>query len=311
MNNIMYVLHMTNIYNLKSILESGEIYNDLKREYKRIKSMGYTTSEQRYPLLTAEGQFPGVYMSIVDSIRMRHTPLSMDKDEVAMVFCPDILKRGDYHFNKHDWNGYLIENMTLFTLSEILEHVDKGELSTDNELVFHNPVSLQYLKELWVGTPRQEARTKAIVEFIGLNIPVRVMKIHEPIIPDCNIDTVYPADYCYYLHDFLKTDQPDEYQITSSPQWYKRMIGFCDVDTQNMDEKQADPRYWNAPLRQPIYKPTLFANNDQLKRYLVQQGVTPSFVQRLDRQTLKYLRRYMTRVDLKKLILYSRYDFPM
>jgi hypothetical protein len=309
MNNVMYLIHLTDISNLKKILETGEIYNELKRGYNQIESLGYTTTDNKNPLLTADGQFPGVYMIVVDSIRMRNTPTEIPGNEVAMVFCPDILKRGDFHFNKHDWNGYLIENMTLFTLSELLTHINNGELSPDNEIIFHNSVSLRYLKELWVGTRKQEARAKAIVDNLGLRIPIRRVTTHEPIISNCNIDTSYAADYCYYLHDFVKTDRPDEYQIISSPEWYKRMVGFCDVNAQNVDEKQEDPQKWNRLLRRPIYETKHFANNDAVKRYLINQGVTPYFVHALDRQTLKYLRKYMTVVDVKKLILYSQYDF--
>ena len=168
-NKILYLSHTTNIKNLKSILLSRELYTPFKLSYKSIEPLGYNTggSKKKYPLLVDEKDadgFPGVYMSLIDKNYMTQLDnLKFKKDEVQMIFCPDILKRGDFHYNKTDSNGFINKNLTFLTLDDILEYI---ELNNDklNEVVFHNPVSLNYLKEIWVDTEDKKYKVEKILD---------------------------------------------------------------------------------------------------------------------------------------------------
>lgn len=314
MDNILCLIHNTNIVNLESLLLGGEIYNTTKLRLKRRDAVGYTVQENskiKYPLLTDPDQFPGVYMSLIDSKSNRDVKYADSKD-VSLVFCPDILLRGDFHYNKIDSNGFLNEGNTLFNLEELLYYLEYNPNHKLNEVVFHNPVSLQYLRGIWVDTAEKKSVVNDILKKLQINIPVQIVRKYKNVrVPYCNLIKTYNSNYCYYLDSIIKPDINKPSEFPWSKAFYNRMLNYCEISEPN----PPNPKDMYALLKQSIFKRdvSLFSRvfNRDLKyfrEYLHQKGVTKKFINSLDDFTLTYLREHMTVVDLKNIILYSKYD---
>lgn len=137
-----------------------------------------------------EGQFIGVYVSPLRDTEPTPVTLYSGGKEVFFVFSVALLERADYHMNLTDANGYLTQqSYSPANLWAVLEQ--EWDLP---EIVFHNPVSLEYLEKILVPQDQfmafcsllkqklsneQFDNVTGLVEtFDGKTIPPRLFQLH-------------------------------------------------------------------------------------------------------------------------------------
>ncbi len=138
------LVHQTSQANAVRILKSGTLLTG--RELVKLPSIpqGWTTYVDEAGQL-AKDQFIGVYLTPLPYGRSMPLDVFYDSD-VAFVFSPALLDRADYHMNLRDQQGYLTK---LSYAPQTLRDVSKQEWRQP-EIVFHNPVSLEYLERIYV-----------------------------------------------------------------------------------------------------------------------------------------------------------------
>lgn len=143
---LLYLVHQTPFRNLSAILESGELLTYLEAGKRGVSTAGMTTATGNSATVNDDA-YPGVYMSaIFDKFIGMEIP-QFFPDVVNLVFCPDLLARGDYHYNLTDMNGFINLN-TRFAGVQIKDE----EVDIMNEVVFHHNVPLiPFLRQIWVS----------------------------------------------------------------------------------------------------------------------------------------------------------------
>ena len=204
------LLHTTNIKNVKSILKNGFILSAVDADKQEIKlQYGFTTGGE----WKSGDQYPGVYFApfIKNDVgnKIKYTEYEglnykgelIVIKEVQFVFCTDLLKRGDFHYNEYDSNGFI--SSISHNYNSMIEYFQqKGHVIPD-EIVFHNRVPLKpFLKEIWVerNEIKEELLKSLLPEYHNL---VKVQSYYPDIIFKCNehIDKLHP-NYCYYLDKY-------------------------------------------------------------------------------------------------------------
>ena len=137
------LLHETSEANAIRIFQSWKLITG--RELDELEDQPYNLFGKPLKKSLDSNQFVGVYMEpfrVNEPTRMSfYTPT-----DVALIFSVALLDRDDYHMNLEDQNGYLTH------ISYAPENLK--EVLTQNwnnpEIVFHNPVSLDYLQGIFV-----------------------------------------------------------------------------------------------------------------------------------------------------------------
>lgn len=116
--DILALLHVSSIDNIENILKSKELYTQQKFRYSKIKDKGLPTDEYKHIFNPIGDQYPGVYFSVIDT---NFKPVIYSEEDIFLIFCKDLLKRGDFHYNYIDANGFMNEGNTLFGENELTE----------------------------------------------------------------------------------------------------------------------------------------------------------------------------------------------
>lgn len=166
---IVGLIHQTSYNNFVNILENKELYTNVKLWYKNIKNIeGFTVGD--FTPSIVRDQFPGVYMGLI-------TENDLDKkikyfSPISLLFCKTLLKRDDFIYNKYDSNGFSNKDFTITSLEELNNYIEEGNFDNTNEIVFINPVSLKYLKEIWVKDSKLKMKLDKLLLKNKLAIPV-------------------------------------------------------------------------------------------------------------------------------------------
>ena len=118
MDNVLYLVHSTDKY-------SGD-WTELKPSKD-------------------EGQFPGVYFTIITKENIHKMELFPGKH--LLLFSRRLLLQHNYHINLRDYNGNISENNTYFpwNLEDAVHQINIHKHRIGNEAVFHDPISMEYL----------------------------------------------------------------------------------------------------------------------------------------------------------------------
>lgn len=95
--------------------------------------------------LDNDEQFPGVYFSLITKNNRENEHLySYDN---ILIFSKKLLEQRNYHINIRDYNGWINENNTYFSweLDKAVQKINNYANPIGNEVVFHDPISMEYL----------------------------------------------------------------------------------------------------------------------------------------------------------------------
>jgi hypothetical protein len=159
-----------------------------------------------------EYQFPGVYFTLITKENILTENLFPGK--YIFLFSRKLLEQHNYHINIRDYNGFISEENTYFywQLQQAVEKI-KSETKFENEVVFHDPVSMDYLCD--VIKPGKKIKK--------LNLLLPKIPLENDVLPDMSKEPFYcfPMERNYTGYEPMKE---------SSRGFFEKMANYCGVD---------------------------------------------------------------------------------
>ena len=142
-DKIVGIQHETTVNNVIKILNRGELISKIQalRENLDIDQPSSTGNSK-----ISIYEFPGVFTSLIRNVEIGEPINKYYKKEVLLIFSKVLLKQHNYHIRLHDNMGHLDKDA--YTKKSLNDIADR--LLSDNELVFHDPISLQALESILV-----------------------------------------------------------------------------------------------------------------------------------------------------------------
>jgi hypothetical protein len=196
-------------------------------------------------------QHPGSYFTLITKDN-RLTEELFPATE-CLIFSRNLLKQHNYHINMCDNNGFITEDNTFFPwdLHRAVEHIrqnavlpedaDRVNYHRMNEVVFHDPVGMEYL---CLDMPRKFYSNDYLPDY--------------PIENEVNPNKSLLPFYC-----FSKKEENNRY--TSSLEFFKKIADFCNVDNTLSKNEIIEKIIEKAPF---IYQNRHLQNIDMIRTYL-------------------------------------------
>ena len=196
-----------------------------------------------------EHQFPGAYFTLVTKKNIDKVQLYPDSP-TTLIFSKKLLEQNNYHINVRDYNGYITDKTYFpFNLDEAVKKIDEGdgEMGIENEVVFHDPVSMKYLcSSIENKTPEE--------------IPTNVYLPHIPIENKVEPDLTKEPFFCFPLEkNYTGRDPLDE----SSREFFQKMANLCGVKSELSNDKIIEEAKKQIPK---LYKHRNRQNTNALKQ---------------------------------------------
>lgn len=222
MEDIYYLVHKTK--------------TDDYKKWSELKPSKLKTNKSN--ITEADVQFPGVYFSLITKDNINSERLYAGK--YVLIFSYKLLNQKNYHINIHDNNGIISETNTYYPWN-IKDAVDKiasmtnpknKKVSTNNEVVFHDPISMKYCcREIELPSAKEIAHLsdKEYDEYLSNPnsfLPRERICAREPDMSKKPF-YCYPQDEEEYKEDNTNIDET----LSSSNNFLKTMAKVCNVDT--------------------------------------------------------------------------------
>ena len=165
-----------------------------------------------------QGQFPGVYMSLITKKNVDTERLYTGK--VVLLFSRRLLEQNNYHVNYIDHNG-IITNKTVFrwNLDKFVEYEASIENRYGNEIVFHDDIDLKYLCKV-----RSRSRSR----------PLSKTPLETKALPDfTKLPFVSYVDFRWYTGVRVPF-----YQYSTTPAWIRAMSKVAGVYKRGLSRDQ-------------------------------------------------------------------------
>jgi hypothetical protein len=238
MEDFFYLVHVTNDKNYKN--------------WEYVKTAVFNTHDQ----------FPGAYFSLVTKYNINYINLFPGK--YKLIFSVRLLEQKNYHINLTDSNGIISESNTFYpwNLNDYLKLTSDGsEIDKVNEVIFHNPVSMNYFCKV-----------------ISNKLPNMQIKNDTP--PNLS----YEPFYCYPFEDIqygMRDRSPP-----SSLEWLQMMADTCKTGLKG-NETRCDIISSIKKNSEHLYNNRSEQNIDSMKNY--EYGFGKSKFSEHEK-TLKYLK---------------------
>jgi hypothetical protein len=222
-----------------------------------------------------EHQFPGAFFTLVTKKNIDKIHLYPDSP-TTLIFSKKLLEQNNYHINVRDYNGFITEENTYFpfNLDEAVKKIDEndGNMGIENEVVFHDPVSMKYLcSSIENKTPEE--------------IPTNVYLPHIPIENKVEPDLTKEPFFCFPLEkNYTGRDPLDE----SSREFFQKMANLCGVKSELSNDKIIEEAKKKIPelykhrneqntnaLKQTPYNIKPFTIKNPLKPFTIKNPLTP------------------------------------
>ena len=275
MEDIFYLLHKTKDYN--------------KEDWTELKTSSIDNSDD---------QFPGVYLTLITKDNIKSEKLYSGK--YVLIFSRKLLNQKNYHINIQDNNGMITETNTYYPWN-INEAVDKIKKSTENttmnEVVFHDPISMEYLCEVIKFPTAEELANLSDEDFDKYRpnslLPEEIME------NDFEPDMTKEPFYCYPQDNYTGVDKTS----SSSKDFLETMAKVCNINTntdKTLDEKELFdkikkkiPHLYSKRNEQNIQALKDFTNKDKIiggrkiKKVKKRKRKTKKMKKRKRKRTLK------------------------
>jgi hypothetical protein len=273
-DDIYYLLHKTNDYN---------------EDWKELKTSDIDNSDD---------QFPGVYLTLITKDNINNERLYPGK--YGLIFSRKLLNQKNYHININDNNGIITETDTYYPWN-IDKALDKIKISTEkttmNEVVFHDPISMEYLCEVIKFPTAKELANLSDEDFDKYRphslLPEEIME------NDFEPDMTKEPFYCYPQDNYAGVDKTS----SSSKEFLETMAKVCNIDaniykTLNEKElfgkiKKKIPHLYSKRNEQNIQALKDFTNKDKIiggrkiKKVKKRKRKTKKMKKRKRKRTLK------------------------
>ena len=167
------------------------------------------------PSPMSEYQFPGVYFTLITKENILTEKLFSGK--YILLFSRKLLEQHNYHINIRDYNGFITEENTYFywQLPQAVEKI-KSETKFENEVVFHDLISMDYLCE--VIKPDKKIKDLKINKLLLPKFP-----LENDVLPD----TTKEPFYCFPMERNYTGYEPMK---ESSRGFFEKMAEYCGID---------------------------------------------------------------------------------
>ena len=303
-NKLLYLTHKTTLNNLSKILESEKIYTDVDMWYRNTINLGFAGEANNWKPSSITSsyvdKYPGVYMTLINNELVGNKIGFTNIVPICLVFCISLLDKENFHSN-HDWlYGQLYSEWTKFNITELQNSIKKDCNTLRNEIVFHNSISLKYLKEIWVGDEKTYSEVKDMLKKTSMDIPVQVTNNYLDETRTCvkKIEK-QPSNYCYFPSHAGEFENYNKEKELKFAKKLGKECGLTDID--DID----DPEIIRKLLEKEIFSDDVTIEG--IKEYLKNKGVSDDTIENLSENQLKELKD-MNLVGLNFLKNYSRFD---
>jgi len=149
--DILSISHYTSLKNLLLILEAGTINSKVELLRNKVDVQQVSAIQESSNILTYE--YPGVFFSLImrNDIGKSYGIYGMN-ETIYLIFSKVLLKQNNYHLRTDDENGIIDElAYSKQAIDTFLENLTYNEdYPSLNELVFHDPISLNALQQIIV-----------------------------------------------------------------------------------------------------------------------------------------------------------------
>ena len=305
MDDLLYLKHTTTFDNLLRILQSGKIYTRVDMWYNEHESIGGFT-EGGWGPDSSPDQYPGLYMTLIHRDLIGKDIEYWSKDDVQLIFCITLLNRQDFHYNYVDSNGFLNKDITSLNIKELENDIKKRGIIPLNEIIFHNSVSVKYLKEIWVKSADVYTKLQSIFDELSVNIPIKIINKYTDTSYKCDeeINKMTP-NYCYFF-DKWERENIKESGYPYDIEWYKEMAKKCGLSPKELEGLYStNPKIIEDLLEKKLISSKI--SKDEIKEYLLINNVSKDTVNNLSIKQLNQIKN-MNLVGLNFLKHFSRFD---
>lgn len=157
--DVLGIVHYTSYKNFLSIIKDGKIVSKIEAMQTK-KNFEQISSVTTYADID-ESEFPGIFTAL---LLRQNIGYEWDKEpnQVYLIFSKVLLKQKNYHIRPSDNMGLLDEDAYSReyidkAIKAMIKNMKEGQFyehnMSDNELVFHNPISMKALESI-VATTR-------------------------------------------------------------------------------------------------------------------------------------------------------------
>jgi hypothetical protein len=245
-----FIQHYTEIESIENIIQRGGLEHRLLLGKSGIKAR--TGSAGAYEFSKVEDsaknqrQFPGTYFYLksqrdllnLTTINHLDNPLELYENQISMIFSLALLQQKNWHLNIKDNYG-VISNTTfspqtlgkyLYLLPTLYGDKECDQGVCNEELIFHDKVSLKFCEGLMVFNLDTEQKLKNILRKYNLNIPVYVSS-------DDFLKSMVNVQFVNFLDDYSELDPSyPNYCYTNSKGETPYGYEGVDEDMDDMDE---------------------------------------------------------------------------
>jgi hypothetical protein len=257
--DVIGIIHYTNYKNLLSIINDGQISSKIqllknKKNFDQISSISYNSNID-------EGEFPGVFTSLLlkQNIGYKYP----NYGEIYLKFSKVLLKQKNYHIRPFDNMGLLdkdaysreyIDKAIAVMRNIISEGGYSSYNLSGNELVFHNPISLNALESIVVTKQYIYNKLKNVLPEPYKSMLVYTQQVEDKVYNKyCNlslkeltqrniIDTKSKPNFCIFIHhdwESIKDQNGNHKNIPKyiDPSIYKKFADNCGVNITDLTEE--------------------------------------------------------------------------
>jgi hypothetical protein len=285
------IVHYTSYKNLLSIIKDGKIISKIealqnKKPVEQVSSVANAN--------ITESEFPGIFTSLLLKYNIGYE-WDTQSDMVFLIFSKVLLKQKNYHIRSIDNMGLLDAN------AYSREYIDKAleeihsiiqspgfyeDNMSDNELIFHNPISLNALESIVVTKRSTFNKLKENLPEPYNNMVVLSKYVEDKVYNKyCNlsvkelnqrgiINTTLKPNFCVFIHhDWIRVGNNNIPEYID-PTIYSKFADNCGVNIDDLTKEynasnkdnEARASYYkkiNRRLKPAVLKH--FHTNDRLK----------------------------------------------
>lgn len=170
-------------------------------------------------------QFPGVFFSLITK-HNKDTEYIYPEGKNILIFSPKLLLQHNWHANIVDKQGFISEHNTFYPwnftdfLNKAKQQQDNN-MSTVNEIVFHDPVSMEYLCKN-IKRPSIDEKIANMKKGIFGNYYLPNKRIQNSKSPDLTLEPFF----CFPFEDSYTGIKENDWK-PSSKKFYNMMYKMC------------------------------------------------------------------------------------
>jgi hypothetical protein len=296
--DVLGIIHYTVYENLLSIIKDGRIISKIEA-LRENKSFTQVSSETTSRQITNE-EFPGVFASLLLRQNIGYEYNVVDDSNIYLIFSKVLLKQKNYHLRSSDNNGILDEDAYgreyIDTAIKAMKKKLKsgGEhytyMLSDNEIVFHNPISLAALQAIVATNDEVYTKLKKTLPEPYNSMVELTETVQDKVYNKyCDlsmseleaqhiIDTHTNPNYCVFIHNDWKRVNSMWVPKYISPKVYPKFADNCGVSIVDLTETFRTSKKDEAALKKYYQDVNRRLKKAVTENFATTERVTPKWV---------------------------------